>query len=66
MSCNICAEDYNKASRGIVVCVYCSFEACRQCCSRYIIDCQVATCMNTECKKEWSRRFLVQNFTKKF
>lgn len=66
MSCNICAEDYNKVTRGIVVCVYCEFTACRQCCSRYIVDRQEATCMNTDCKKEWSRRFLNENFTKKF
>ena len=66
MSCNICTEDYNKVTRGIVVCVYCDFTACRQCCSRYIVDRQEATCMNTDCTKEWSRRFLNENFTKKF
>ena len=66
MTCNICTENYTKNNRAKVTCVYCDFDACRQCCSRYIIDRQEANCMNNVCKKEWSRRFLKANFTKNF
>jgi len=74
MSCNICAENFNKSNRINVVCQYCSFEACRSCCQRYLIDKQVSCCMNNsknpdgtlQCGKEWSRKFMVDNFTKKF
>ena len=72
MSCIICAEDFNKSKRLKVICQYCSFEACRSCCERYLLDKQVSCCMNTnkkpdgtfECGNVWTRQFMVKNFTK--
>lgn len=74
MSCIICAENFNKSNRLKVSCQYCSFEACRSCCERYLLDKQVSCCMNTnkkpdgtfECGNVWTRQFMVKNFTKKF
>ena len=46
--------------------MYCEFEACRTCCQTYITNNRTAKCMNNECEKEWTRKFLVASFTKKF
>lgn len=66
MSCYICCENYNKSSRLMVVCPYCDFEACRICCETYILGETTPKCMNTTCGKEWSRKFLRENFTNVF
>lgn len=63
MSCNICAEDYNKSTRNCVVCPYCSYDVCRTCCETYILSEPNPRCMNPDCYKEWSRKFLRDNFT---
>ena len=64
--CNICAEKHNKLKHAPIKCEYCDFEACRQCCQTYILDKTQATCMNNQCNKEWSRKFLAEKFTQKF
>ena len=46
--------------------MYCEFEACRTCCQTYITTNRIAKCMNNECEKQWTRKFLVASFTKKF
>ena len=46
--------------------MYCEFEACRTCCQTYITNNRTPKCMNNECEKEWTRKFLVASFTKKF
>jgi len=74
MDCSICCEKYNKTKHYCVKCSYCEFEACRQCMETYILGERVAKCMNKTknangeyiCDKEWSRKFIVQNFTAKF
>ena len=37
-SCIICVETFNKRLRLKIKCQYCDFEACRTCCSKYILD----------------------------
>lgn len=64
--CCICDEKFNKVKRANVCCPYCSFEACRVCAQRYILDQNAAKCMNTCCNKEWTRKFMVSAFTHKF
>lgn len=66
MSCLICCDDYNKSTKCEVICIYCNFAACRSCCQKYILDQRIAKCMNNNCDKEWTRRFLKDNFTKIF
>jgi hypothetical protein len=66
MSCNICCDDYNKSTRTKVCCPYCEFEVCRACCETYILSESIPKCMKPECAKEWSRKFLRENFTNTF
>jgi len=65
MSCNVCVEAFNKSTRLEVSCDFCEFKACRKCCETYLLQTQeLPHCMN--CKKEWSRKMLVDKFTQKF
>lgn len=66
MSCTICTENFNQTKHANIKCIYCEFSACRTCCETYIINEKIAKCMNTNCEKEWTRKFLVEHFTKKF
>lgn len=50
----------------MIRCIYCDFEACRTCCEKYILSSSFPKCMKPECNKEWSRKFLRQNFTNIF
>lgn len=66
MSCNICCDSYNKSTRSKVSCPYCDFEVCRTCCETYILSETIPKCMQPNCAKEWSRKFLRENFTNVF
>ena len=66
MSCNICCDNYNKSTRSKVCCPYCEFDVCRTCCETYILSENVPKCMKPDCAKEWSRKFLRENFTNVF
>lgn len=66
MSCNICCENYNKSSRAKIQCIYCDFDACRTCCETYLLSETTPKCMRPDCNKEWSRKFLRENFTNTF
>jgi hypothetical protein len=66
MTCNICCDDYNKSTRTKVCCPYCEFDVCRTCCETYILSESIPKCMKPECAKEWSRKFLRENFTNVF
>ena len=66
MDCIICCESTTKTKHSPVHCPYCDFVACKQCCQHYILDQNTAKCMNNDCDKEWTRKFLVQNFNKSF
>ena len=60
MTCLICAETFKGISRKKTKCEFCDFEACLSCCKTFILGEPTAKCMNTECNKEWSRKFLVE------
>ena len=64
--CAICVEKFNKSNHKQVVCGYCEFDACRECCKTYMLSSPAAKCMNPKCEGEWSLDFIVENFTKKF
>ena len=64
--CSICVEKFNKSNHKQVVCGYCEFDACRECCKTYVLDSPAAKCMNPKCEGEWSLDFIVDNFSKKF
>lgn len=66
MSCNICCDDYNKSTRSKVCCPYCEFDVCRNCCETYILSESVPKCMKPDCAKEWTRKFLREQFTNVF
>jgi len=65
-TCMICTEKINKVRHKLVTCCYCEFSACRKCCETYILDKLQPQCMNTSCNKEWSLKFMVDNFTRQF
>ena len=65
-NCVICDETFNKSAHSLVTCLYCSFDACRSCCETYMLEQPIAKCMNTACGKEWTRKFIVSQFTKSF
>ena len=68
--CLICSEDFNTSNHSCISCPYCSFEACQTCCQKYILDQRSNVCMNVNknsdgtdvCRKQWSRKFMVDNF----
>lgn len=66
MSCNICCDNYNKSTRTKIYCPYCEFDVCRTCCETYILSETIPKCMKPDCAKEWSRKFLRENFTNVF
>ena len=39
---------------------------CRSCCETYILNETIPKCMKPDCAKEWSRKFLRENFTNVF
>lgn len=65
-TCNICCDSYNKSTRSKICCAYCDFDACRTCCETYILSEMTPKCMNPNCAKEWSRKFIRENFTNVF
>ena len=74
MACNICTEKFNRSVHLPIKCMFCQFEACRSCCTRFIHTQKRFTCMNPEqdehgeyvCRKEWSRKFMARVFTKSY
>ena len=65
-TCNICCEKLNKSTRSLVECMHCQFSACRQCCQTFILNEDSVKCMNSECGKEWTRKFIRDSFTASF
>ena len=66
-TCQICCENFNKQKHTRVKCEFgdCGFEVCKECCRSYILaNSSDAHCMN--CKKIWSRGFLVRNLNRSF
>ena len=65
-NCSICCETYNKSKCFKIQCMYCDFEACRTCCEKYVVSENIPKCMNHQCNREWSLKFMRQNFTNVF
>jgi len=65
-NCIICDNKPNQTTRKLVVCAFCSFEACRICCETYILNESVPKCMSNSCGREWTRLFISTNFTNVF
>jgi ribosomal protein S27AE len=66
ISCNICIEPFNSKNHSKITCQYCNFEACKNCCEKYILMEITPKCMNVECNREWTRKFITQSFSKTF
>ena len=67
MKCEICAENIKVSGKQAgVTCLSCQQCVCRTCCETYILDQTSAKCMYPNCKKDWSKSFLVDNFTNVF
>ena len=64
MDCLICGENFNKSTRMKITCMYCSQEACRSCCARFIETEKGFACMDRSCEKIWTRKFMSDSFTK--
>lgn len=65
VECQICVSPLNKSTHKPVECHNCEFTACRECTQKYILDNKLTgQCMS--CKVPWGRRFLADNFTRKF
>jgi Hom_end-associated Hint len=64
--CRICTLTFNKMTRARVECPFCHFDACRECCKTFLLNENTARCMNNDCKKEWTRKFIRDSFPKNF
>jgi len=65
MECPICVSKITKVNR-IINCGYCDFQSCIKCNKEFFKTQMNARCMNTECKKEFTRNFLVTHFNKTY
>ena len=65
-TCTICADVYNKSTRCKTQCPYCEFFACSSCWQTHFINETQPTCMNTECKREWTRNSMREKLTNAF
>ena len=65
-TCNVCCEKYNKtAPRRCITCHLCDYKSCATCIQTYLLgSVQDAHCMN--CKRIWSKEFMLENFTAVF
>jgi hypothetical protein len=66
VKCNICEENYSKRLRARVPCQYCQYEACTQCCQTYILQETEPKCMNNECNRVWTRKYMSTIFSATF
>jgi hypothetical protein len=63
--CEVCCEILDKSKNKAIVCSFCDYVACQNCCKTFILgSIREASCM--KCRKIWLREFLVENFTHKF
>ena len=62
--CQICAE--KMSIKKTITCCYCNFESCASCNKQFFKTQTFARCMNTSCKKEYTRQFLVNTFSKSY
>lgn len=64
-TCDVCLEPYKGLKNAKITCDFCEFLACAACHTRYLLDTpQDPHCMS--CRKGWTRKSMLKNFTKKF
>ena len=64
--CVICVEKITSQKRKNIKCEYCDFSACKTCLEKYLITESKPTCMNNECTREWTSKFIADNFSNRF
>jgi hypothetical protein len=64
--CPICIEKYNNSTRKNIKCEYCTFEACKECYQKYLLNENEPNCMSNDCNRQWTPEFISIHFTKKF
>jgi len=65
-NCVICDETLNLKNHKLVSCEYCDFGACKTCYQTFLPEQNAPKCMNRECGKVWTRRFLNATFSQSF
>lgn len=67
-TCAICFESFNKSTRSQTSCPFCETSVCRTCLQTYVLgDIRDSPpCVNPDCKHEWDRDFLDEQFTRTF
>lgn len=57
-NCSICTEKFNKLTRKVIICPYCSGESCQSCVREYLmgLSSDKPKCMH--CSKEWTLEFI--------
>lgn len=61
--CFICGDTAGNKRNPFIECEYCAYKACRNCCERYIVEQTNPICMDNDCKKIWTRKFMNKSFT---
>ena len=64
--CVICDEKLNLKNHKLVSCEYCDFGACKTCYQTFLPEQTAAKCMNRECGRVWTRKFLTNTFSQSF
>lgn len=63
--CIICTDSFNKSTRSEITC-YCGFACCKRCLKTYILSTSEPECMSPKCNIIFSKKFMCNNFDKKF
>lgn len=64
--CAICVEPFSAQKRKQITCEYCDFEACKQCMEKYILIETAPKCMNQNCNRPWTNKFIANHFAHNF
>ena len=64
--CAICVEPFSAQKRKKITCEYCDFEACKQCMEKYILIETAPKCMNQNCNRPWTNKFIANHFAHNF
>jgi len=64
--CVICDEKLNLKNHKLVSCEFCAFGACKTCYQTFLPEQNAPKCMNRECGRPWTRRFLNSTFSQSF
>lgn len=65
-NCVICDEKLNLKNHKLVSCEFCAFGACKTCYQTFLPEQNAPKCMNRECGRPWTRRFLNTTFSQSF